>query len=56
MQKARFNTRLWGMPLLIAVISLGGLLSALVGDGIWDVLSWAALALPLVLLVRSYLR
>lgn len=56
MQKARFNTRLWGIPLLIAIISLGGLLSALVGDGIWDVLSWAALALPLGLALRYYLR
>jgi hypothetical protein len=56
MQKARFNTRLWGMPLLIAILSLGGLLSALVGDGIWDVLSWVMLALPPGLALRSYLR
>lgn len=33
-------------PLLIAVISLVGLVSALVGDGGWDALSWAALGIP----------
>lgn len=34
------------MPLLLALASALGLSSALFGDGIWDALSWAALAVP----------
>jgi hypothetical protein len=38
------------MPLLLAALSAGGLVSALLGDGAWDVLSWLALgALPVVI-------
>jgi hypothetical protein len=36
-------------PLVIAVLSTVGLLSALLGDGIWDGLSWVALAIPVLL-------
>jgi hypothetical protein len=35
-------------PLLIGVASTIGLVSALVADGVWDALSWALLALPMV--------
>jgi hypothetical protein len=50
-QKPTMNTRMstsqiWGMPMVIGMLSAIGLLSALLGDGIWDVLSWAALATP----------
>jgi hypothetical protein len=31
--------RLWGMPVLLAVLSLYGLISALIGKGIWDILA-----------------
>lgn len=33
-------------PLLVGVVSLVGLVSALVGDGVWDALSWLALGVP----------
>ena len=36
-------------PLAIGVLSTVGLLSALVGDGIWDGLSWLTLLVPIVL-------
>ena len=36
-------------PLLVGVLSTVGLLSALLGDGIWDGLSWVALAIPVLL-------
>ena len=36
-------------PVVIGVLSTVGLLSALLGDGIWDGLSWLALAIPVVL-------
>jgi len=54
MEKNNSFIRLWGMPILLAVISLGGLISALAGDGIWDVLSWVGLLIPLGLFVRYY--
>lgn len=38
--------RIFVMPLLLAVLSLIGLLSALLGDGWWDRLSWAGSASP----------
>lgn len=40
----------WGMPLLLAVVTVAGLVSALLGDGWWDGVSWLALgAMPLVI-------
>ena len=37
------------VPLILGVLSIFGLAAALLGEGIWHVLSWAALAVPLVL-------
>jgi uncharacterized membrane protein len=58
MSGARTNSRgpsgkrsLWqvfAVPIVIAVASLIGLVSALAGDGIEDVVAWAALALPII--------
>jgi len=36
------------MPAALALLSGIGLVSALLGDDFWDVLSWVALGLPLV--------
>jgi hypothetical protein len=41
-----FNWALWGAPILLAVLSIVGLLSALVGDGPWDAVSWIGLGIP----------
>jgi hypothetical protein len=46
MKGARSNTAIFRWPLLIAVLTAIGLLSALVGDDGWDALSWALLAVP----------
>ena len=48
--------RIFSMPLLLAVLSLIGLMSALLGDGWWDRLSWAALGLPLLIVVWRLCR
>jgi hypothetical protein len=45
----RSLAQIFTIPTLIGTASLGGLVFALVGDGAWDALSWAALALPVVL-------
>jgi hypothetical protein len=43
--------QIWGMPLFLACLSALGLISALMGDGMWDMLSWIALAAPLGVVV-----
>ena len=44
---ARFMT-LWGMPIVLGILTLVGLVSALLGDGIWDTVSAFALAAPVL--------
>jgi cell division protein FtsW (lipid II flippase) len=39
------------IPAILAVLSTGGLIFALIEDGIWDALSWIALSIPIVLYV-----
>lgn len=48
--------KVYGAALLLAAVSLYGLLSALLGDGVWDALSWLALSIPLGVIVWKYLR
>ncbi|AFT69324.1 Putative membrane protein [Alloalcanivorax dieselolei B5] len=43
-------TRIFAVPVLIAVISLIGLVAALLGDGVLDVMSWVGLAMPVVMI------
>ena len=44
-------TRIFVAPAAIAVISLVGLVVALLGDGVLDVISWLGLLIPLVVIV-----
>jgi hypothetical protein len=51
---------LWTIPALLALVTLVGLLAALIGEGgVWWALSWATLAVPCALsfyyLVRGLL-
>lgn len=48
--------RVFGVPLVLAVASVIGLISALVGDDIWDVLSWLTLAVPVAVILWYWLR
>jgi len=43
-------------PLAVAAITAFGLLSALLGDGVWDALSWIALAVPVVVTAHYLCR
>jgi hypothetical protein len=50
--------RLWPVfkrPVLIALLSGAGLFAALLGDGLWDTLSWVGLGLPAWLGLRGLL-
>lgn len=42
--------KIWGMPLLLGLMSIAGLITALVGDDVWDVFSWLTLGIPLVII------
>jgi hypothetical protein len=37
----------FGMPLLLGLATMAGLLSALLGQGLWHVLSWILLGVPI---------
>lgn len=37
--------RIWAIPALLACIGFAGLISALIGDGPWDIASWLCLTL-----------
>ncbi len=43
--------RIWAVPVVLALLSGIGLVAALLGDGIWDVVSWITLAAPIVLVL-----
>ncbi len=47
----RSLNQIFAVPLVIAIVSTVGLISALVGDGWWDAVSWVALGLPVLLYV-----
>jgi len=44
------------IPAILAVVTLGGLVFALVEDGVWDAFSWVALSAPIVLYVGCIAR
>jgi hypothetical protein len=50
------KTQIWGAPSALGVVSAVGLLSALLADGLWDVLSWIALSAPVAVCIRSLWR
>jgi hypothetical protein len=52
-QTRRKNPReIFFVPGVIAVITCGGLLAALLGDGFWDAASWVTLSVPLAVVLR----
>jgi hypothetical protein len=48
--------KVYGPVIEISIITIYGLLSALLGDGIWDELSWIAMVIPLVVIAWKYGR
>lgn len=37
---------IWRWPTVLALLSLFGLIAALLADGVWDLSSWVALGVP----------
>jgi hypothetical protein len=48
--------RVLRVPLALALVTVIGLGSALLGDGRWDALSWVALSLPIAVIARQLAR
>lgn len=48
-RKRQTARQIFAGPLIVALLSAAGLLAALVGDGIWDAVSWATLLVPIAL-------
>ena len=42
----RSRAQVWGVPVLLAVLTVVGLVSALLGDGVWDLVSTVTLGAP----------
>jgi hypothetical protein len=43
--------QIFGVPILLAIITAAGLLSALLGDGVWNALSWFVLSIPVAVIM-----
>lgn len=50
-QYPRSFRQIWGFPISIGIMTIIGLISSLVGKGIWLWVSWIALTLPIVIAV-----
>ncbi|MDR6914143.1 hypothetical protein J2X66_001007 [Pseudomonas sp. 3296] len=48
--------RVFGTPAFIALLSAAGLFAALLGDGVWDALSWLGLGVPAFFALRGLLQ
>ncbi|MGZ9741165.1 hypothetical protein ACXX83_22505 [Pseudomonas sp. GNP012] len=48
--------KVFAIPTVIAVLSAAGLFAALLGNGVWDSLSWVGLGIPAVLALRGLLQ
>lgn len=48
--------KVFGIPLGIGVLCAAGLFAALLGDGVWDSLSWVGLGIPAAIGVWGMLK
>ena len=49
-------SKVFATPTVIALFSAAGLFAALLGDGVWDSLSWLGLGIPAFLGLRGLLQ
>ena len=48
--------KVFSVPLAIGIVSATGLFAALLGEGVWDALSWVGLGIPVWISVRGLLK
>ena len=46
--------RIFRWPLVMALANAVGLVAALIGDGVYDLVSWATLGLTLIVMVAAW--
>ena len=44
----------WGVPILLGVLSIFGLLAALLGTGLWHWASWLSLTILIIVIVKCW--
>jgi len=49
-------TRIWFWPVVVALLSILGLIAGLVSEGLGDCLSWGALAVPVAIGCQALAR
>jgi hypothetical protein len=47
--------KVWGIPVLLGLLTTFGLLAALLGTGVWHGLAWLGLAVPVLVGARFWL-
>lgn len=50
------NREIFGIPTVLAILSMVGLVSALLGERWFDIVSWALLAVPVLVITRALRR
>jgi len=55
-RRTRSIGRVFAVPMLLAVVTLAGLILGLAGDGTNDLFSWLLLALPIGALAFAWLK
>lgn len=54
--RPRGATRVFAIPIVLALLSAIGLIAALLGDGFWDGLSWLTLGIPVAVIGFAWSR
>jgi len=48
--------KVFALPTVIGLFSAAGLFAALLGDGVWDALSWLGLGIPAIIALSGLLK
>ena len=56
MSVSQTTRQIWAAPIVLGIASAIGLISALLGDGIWDALSWVTLTAPIAVVLWFVVR
>ena len=48
--------KVFAIPTVIGLFTAAGLFAALLGDGVWDALSWLGLGIPAAFVLRGLLQ
>ena len=48
--------KIWSIPIILGLLTIAGLLTALIGAEVWHFVSWALLAIPLIVMIKFLLK